>query len=72
MAIVGTHELEKEILEILGLTGRMVRRIDLKFEVNELVMANVEFSPTPEEMNQIVETIKEKYIFKVVEVQDDN
>jgi len=60
------HELEKDILEIFGLTGRSVRRIELCFEVNSPVTANVEFYPTEEQVDGLVKKIKTKYTFAQV------
>ena len=68
--VYNRHELEKDLLEILGLSGRSVRRIELAFEVNSLVVANVEFFPDSDEVKKIIETVKEKYIFEVKNKQE--
>jgi len=68
--VYNRHELEKDLLEILGLSGRSVRRIELAFEVNSLVVANVEFFPDRDEVKKIIETVKEKYIFEVKNKQE--
>ena len=68
--VYNRHELEKDLLEILGLSGRSVRRIELAFEVNSLVVANVEFFPDRDEVKKIIETVKEKYTLEIKSKQE--
>ena len=68
--VYNRHELEKDLLEILGLSGRSVRRIELAFEVNSLVVANVEFFPDSDEVKKIIETVKEKYTLEIKSKQE--
>ena len=68
--VYNRHELEKDLLGILGLSSKSVRRIELTFEVNSLVIANVEFFPDNDEVKKIIETVKEKYIFEVKNKQE--
>jgi len=65
--VYNNHKLENEILEIFGLSGRDVRKLEFCFEVNELVTVQCEFFPTQDEINNIIKTIKGKYRFEVKE-----
>ena len=64
------HEFEKDLLEILGLSGKMVRRIDLSFSVGSLAVAEVEFILDKDELKKIIEISKEKYTFEIKSKQE--
>jgi len=64
------HEFEKDLLEILGLSGKSVRSIDLSFSVGSLAVAEVEFILDKDELKKIIEISKEKYTFEIKSKQE--
>jgi len=66
MAIYTNHEFEKELIEILGLKERHIRAITIRFEVDSLVTAEVEFFLNQDEAERLVEMAKSGYEFRIV------
>ena len=64
------HEFEKDLLKILGLSGKGARSIDLSFSVGSLPVAVVEFILDSDELKKIIEISKEKYTFEIKSKQE--
>jgi len=59
------HACENEILKMLGLAERDVRKLELIFEVDSLVTVNAEFFPTKDEIDKTIKIINGKYKFRL-------